>query len=106
MGKNSLIHHMNKFQWPEKHINALAHFYFILEDHPMRMRPDGDKILINFQAAVRREWHDALDCNKGFNIAKINPDTLRAIADEYHNKKRSEGISEVSPLFPKATTSR
>jgi hypothetical protein len=69
----------------------------------MRMRPDGDKILINFQAVVRREWHDALDRNEGFNIAKINPDTLRAITDEYHDRKRSEGISEVSPPFPKAT---
>ena len=100
MGKNSMLHHMNKLGWPDKHINALAHFYFILEDHPMRMRPDGDRILIVFQAAVRREWHDALDRNEGFNIAKINPDTLRAIADEYHDKKRADGLNEVSPFCP------
>ena len=99
MGKNSLLHHMNKLGWPEKHINALAHFYFILEDHPMRLRPDGDKILIIFQAAVRREWHDALDRNEGFNIAKINPDTLRAIADEYYDNKRADGLNEVSSFF-------
>jgi hypothetical protein len=96
MGKNSMLHHMNKLGWPEKHVNALAHFYFILEDHPMRLRPDGDKVLITFQAVVRREWHDALDRNEGFNIAKINPDTLRAVADEFHDIKRAEGLSEVS----------
>ena len=102
MGKNSMLHHMNKLGWPEKHINALAHFYFILEDHPMRLRPDGDSILITFQAVVRREWHDVLDRNEGFNIAKINSETLRAVADEYHDKKRAEGLNEVSfsPLFP------
>jgi hypothetical protein len=98
MGKSLMLHHMNKLGWPEKHVNALAHFYFMLEDHPMRMRSDGDKILIIFQAAVRREWHDALDRNEGFNISKINPDTLRTIADEHHDNKRAEGLSEVS--FP------
>jgi len=95
MGKNSMLHHMNKLGWPEKHVNALAHFYFILEDHPMRMRPDGDRILIIFQAALRREWHDALDRNEGFNISKINPDTLRTVADEYYDNKRMEGRNEV-----------
>ncbi|SRR6266540_2536175 len=95
MGKNSMLHHMNKLGWPEKHVNALAHFYFILEDHPMRMRPDGDRILIIFQAALRREWHDALDRNEGFNISKINPDTLRTVADEYYDNKRMEGLNEV-----------
>jgi len=35
MGKNSMIHYMNKLGWPEKHINALASFYFQLEDHDM-----------------------------------------------------------------------
>ena len=37
MAKNLMLHHMNKLGWPEKQVNALAHFYFILEDHPMRM---------------------------------------------------------------------
>ena len=37
MGKKYLLHHMNKLGWPEKHINALAHFYFILEDHPIQL---------------------------------------------------------------------
>jgi hypothetical protein len=99
MGKSSMLHHMNKLGWPEKHINALAHFYFVLEDHPMRLRPNGDKILIIFQATIRREWHDALDRNEGFNIAKINPETLRAVADQFYDSKRDEGLNEVS-LIP------
>ena len=100
MGKNSMLHHMSKLGWPEKHVNALAHFYFILEDHPMRLLPDGNKILILFQAIVRREWHDALDRNEGFNIAKINPETLRAVADEFYDNKRADGLSEVSSFLP------
>ncbi|KAF8801571.1 hypothetical protein BYT27DRAFT_7114696, partial [Phlegmacium glaucopus] len=46
MGKNLMLHHMSKLGWPEKHINALAHFYFKLEDHPMRLRLNGNEILI------------------------------------------------------------
>ncbi|KAF8816899.1 hypothetical protein BYT27DRAFT_7062239, partial [Phlegmacium glaucopus] len=92
MGKNAMLHHMNKLGWPEKHINALAHFYFKLKDHPMRLRPNRDEILIIFQAVVRREWHDALERREGFNITNINKTTLRAIADEYHDKKRAEGL--------------
>ncbi|KAF8799156.1 hypothetical protein BYT27DRAFT_7121176 [Phlegmacium glaucopus] len=99
MGKNSMLHHMNKLGWPEKHINALAHFYFKLEDHPMRLRPNGDEILLIFQAVVRREWHDALERKEGFNIANINEATLRTIADEYHDRKRAEGMIEVSTSF-------
>ncbi|KAF8808794.1 hypothetical protein BYT27DRAFT_7255060 [Phlegmacium glaucopus] len=98
MGKNAMLHHMNKLGWPEKHINALAHFYFKLEDHPMRLRPNGDEILIIIQAVVRREWHDALERREGFNITNINETTLRTIADEYHDKKRAEGLVEVSHL--------
>ncbi|KAF8813061.1 hypothetical protein BYT27DRAFT_7251289 [Phlegmacium glaucopus] len=96
MGKNSMLHHMSKLGWPEKHINALAHFYFKLEDHPMRLRPNGDEILLIFQAVVRREWHDTLERKEGFNIANINETTLRSVADEYHDKKRAEGMAEVS----------
>jgi len=98
MGKNSMLHHMSKLGWPEKHINALAHFFFALEDHPMQMRPDGNRILIIFQATVRHEWHDTLDCNEGFNIARINPDTLRTVTDEFYDDKRANGLSEVSLL--------
>ncbi|KAF8813989.1 hypothetical protein BYT27DRAFT_7083055 [Phlegmacium glaucopus] len=96
MGKNSMLHHMNKFGWPEKHINTLPHFYFKLEDHPMQLRPYGDEILIAFQAVIRREWHDALEQKEGFNITNINETTLQAIADEFHDKRRVEGMIEVS----------
>jgi hypothetical protein len=99
MGKNSLIHHTHKLGWPQKHVDALAHFFFKLEDRPMRLRPNGDLILIAFQAAVRREWHDALDRNEGFNIAHINPETLQHVADEFHDRQRTESLNEVSSSF-------
>ncbi|KAF8802118.1 hypothetical protein BYT27DRAFT_7215542 [Phlegmacium glaucopus] len=108
MGKNSTLHYMNKLGWPEKHINALAHFYFKLEDHLMWLRPNGNEILIIFQATVRREWHNALERREGFNIANINETTLCTIADEYHHKKRAEGMMELMPhtlcLIPHASS--
>ncbi|KAF8155873.1 hypothetical protein B0H34DRAFT_783573 [Crassisporium funariophilum] len=96
MGKNSMLHHMVKLGWPEKHVNWLALFYFHLEDHPMRLRPQGDTILLNLQAVVRQEWHDALDQNEGFNISKINLQTLQNIADEFHDEQQAENLIEVS----------
>jgi hypothetical protein len=96
MGKNSMIHHMNKLGWPEKHIDSFAHFYFQLDDHPMRELENGDEIILIFQATMRKEWHDALDRNEGFNIAKINPDTLRSVADKFHDRLRSKKMNEVS----------
>ena len=41
---------------------------------------------------------DALDRNDDFNIAKVNPETLQAVADEYHDKKRADGLG-----FPVST---
>jgi hypothetical protein len=105
MGKNEMLVYMAKLDWPKKHLEALANFFFNLEDHSLRRQAHGDHILILFQAKVRREWHDSLDRGQGFNIGKINPTTLRDVQDEYMNKLRLEGLQEVSFsfLFPLKT---
>ena len=91
MGKNNMLHHMNRLDWPEKHINAITLFYFKLEDHPMRSHPHGDKILIAFQAKTQHEWHAALECNEGFNLSKINSDALGSIVEEFHDNLHNKG---------------
>jgi len=96
-----MIHYMHKVGWPEKHIDALASFYFQLKDHDMRLRQHGDRILIIFQAKVRREWHNAMEQNKGFNISLINPVTLSGVAMSFHDQKRAESMAEVSKLVLK-----
>lgn len=96
MGKNEMLVYMAKLDWPKKHLEALANFFFNLEEHFLRRQPHGDNILIIFQAKVRREWHDSLDRGQGFNIGRLNLATLRDIQDGYMNRLRVEGLQEVS----------
>ena len=90
-GKNTMLCHMSKLGWPEKHINVIALFFFKLNDHPMWDCPYGDEIIIAFQAKIRQEWHDALDRNNSFNISKINSDTLWEVADIFHDNLQAKG---------------
>jgi hypothetical protein len=72
MAKNSILQHMTKAKWPNEHVEALANFFVSLDLHEMRLQPNGEEILLLYQARVRREWHDALKHNDGFNITIIN----------------------------------
>jgi hypothetical protein len=97
MGKTSLLHHMARAGWSASHTTALAHFFLNLEMSDYRSRPNGERILLAYQARVRREWHDALKRDEGFNIGIINDNLLRAIADEIWDIIRAEGMKKVSP---------
>jgi len=51
--KNTMLHFMDLCDWPQKHIQSLAHFYFNIKLEPMQSCPNGEKILIAYQARVR-----------------------------------------------------
>ena len=97
MGKTSLLLHMSKAGWGELHTTALAHFFLNIEMNDYRSRPNGERILLAYQARVRREWHDALKRDEGFNIGIINDTLLRMLADELWDTIRAEGMRKVSP---------
>ena len=42
------------------------------------------------------EWFDALKRDKGFNLAIINPDLMKSVADEIKDFNRDEEIAAVS----------
>ena len=67
-----------------------------LEIHPFRLRPHGEKALTLYQAKVRRNWHDKLKHNQGFNISIINETLLQSILMEVLDKVHLDGIREVS----------
>ena len=95
IARASLLHHMAQTGWPEQHIVALAEFYLNLESHPMRLQIDGDTVLLNYQAQVRREWHEALKSTSdepAFNISIINNRRVEAIGAELWNTRRTEGV--------------
>ena len=53
VGKNTMLCFMDLCNWPQKHIQSLAHFYFNIELEPMWSCPNGEKILIAYQARVQ-----------------------------------------------------
>ncbi|KAJ7051788.1 hypothetical protein C8F01DRAFT_998993 [Mycena amicta] len=102
MGSNGLLEEMARSGWPEKHIKSLATFFYNLNRHPHRQLENGhgERILINYQARTRCEWHDALKKpGAAFNIALFNDNLLRSISDEYWNKVRSDGLKTVRAFY-------
>ena len=49
-----------------------------------------------YAGCARHKWFDALKRDKGFNLAIINPDLMKSVADEIKDFNRDEGIAVVS----------
>ena len=96
VGKNTMLRHMELCNWPSKHVDSFARFYLHLELDPMRSHPNGERVLIAYQAKVRRQWHDDITRGQGFNIAQINQRLLATVAEEVWDAIRLEAIRKVS----------
>ena len=95
MGRICFLQHATTAGWPPSHVKALAEFFLNLEIHPSRTRKYGENILIIYQARVRRNWHDQLKRDAGFNIAIMNNSLLQAISEEFWDGLRTEKYKEV-----------
>lgn len=98
VAKNMLMRYMDFCDWPQKHVQSFAHFYFNLELEPIRSRPHGEKVLIVYQAKARRQWHDDLSRGLGFNIAPINQKLLSAVAEEVWDMVRMDSIKKLDAI--------
>lgn len=96
IAKTTLIQHITKCGWPKKVVTTLAEFFMNLEVHHYRQRAYGEHALLVYQARVRRNWHDHLKQDGGFNIAIINETLLQSIHREIMDKKQAESLDEVS----------
>jgi hypothetical protein len=95
--KNNMIHFMSKSKlWPLSHMECIAKFYVALETHPIRQTTHGNRIVTAYAGRARREWFDALKRDEGFNLAIIDPDLMKAVADEIKDSSRDEEIAAVS----------
>ena len=90
---------MELCSWPPKHVDSFARFYLHLELDPMRSRPNGEWVLLAYQAKVRRQWHDDIARSQGFNIAQINQRLLATVAEEVWDAIRLEAVRKVSIPF-------
>ncbi|KAJ6622810.1 hypothetical protein B0H10DRAFT_1787469 [Mycena sp. CBHHK59/15] len=98
--KNSMLYHMAKLGWSEKHITSLADFWYALEVHPQRTLLHGDRIVIAYQDKVCVKWHDSLKLDQGFNIMNINDNLMRRARNEIWDSLRAECLTQVSISFP------
>ncbi|KAF8133227.1 hypothetical protein EV363DRAFT_1162623 [Boletus edulis] len=101
----SFLEHIKQASWPEKHVKALAMFFWNLESHPHRITTHGDLIVLHYAARVRRQWHDDLKRNSGACDISIISDTLmHNIAWEINDAmSRRASIRSVFPLPPAYT---
>ncbi|KAJ6622036.1 hypothetical protein B0H10DRAFT_1653070, partial [Mycena sp. CBHHK59/15] len=58
IAKTRLLSAMEAAGWSATHRTTMAIFFYGLETHPFRLRKYGEKVLIIYQARVRRDWHD------------------------------------------------
>ncbi|GLB43995.1 putative tyrosine recombinase [Lyophyllum shimeji] len=80
----SFISHIDKAGWPPQHVQALLHFFLSLESSPYLDREHGRRIVLTYQARVRRSWMDLMKDSEAqvFNIAIINNTLMESIANE------------------------
>ena len=101
IGATLLLRHMRLHKWPELATDALSLFWYKLQNHELRSRPNGQKVLMQYQARVRWEWHAALDRkDEGFNIGLIDGDLLAKISRDVVEAEYYSTLQTVSPSSP------
>ncbi|KDQ07266.1 hypothetical protein BOTBODRAFT_70511, partial [Botryobasidium botryosum FD-172 SS1] len=98
LGHYRFIDLIKQHKWPPSNIQMLANFFSQIQYSTHRSLPNGERALLIYQATTRREWHEALDRDEGFNLDGINETRLAAIfaslRQEEHAKVISENIHE------------
>ncbi|KAG6377306.1 hypothetical protein JVT61DRAFT_15094 [Boletus reticuloceps] len=105
--KNVFLEHIKCAPWPDKHVDALAEFFWNLENHPIRTTKNGNLIALHYASRIHRRWHDDLKSNTGsaFNIALISEVLMNRIAFEISTSLQANATRKVSP-FPSPTFPR
>ncbi|KIJ06992.1 hypothetical protein PAXINDRAFT_19805 [Paxillus involutus ATCC 200175] len=96
--KNSFLVHIEHVSWPKKHINALAEFFWHLENHPICNRRHGNTVMLLYAHRVCRLWHDDLKRGSAFNILKLNDSLMNAFNEEVVDQRLDDVLHKAS--FP------
>ena len=94
-----MLCYMEICDWPQKHTESFARFYLHLEVDPMHSHPNGERVLLTYQAKVRCQWHKDIAQGQGFNIAQINDMLLITITEEVWDTVRLDAMRKVSNLL-------
>ncbi|KAM6492301.1 hypothetical protein JOM56_002926 [Amanita muscaria] len=74
-GSKVYVEALRKEKWPDQHIRALINFFSQLDFQRTRLTSIPDRVFIEYQATVRREWMSTWD----FDISQFNIARLQAI---------------------------
>ncbi|KAG6881796.1 hypothetical protein C0993_012771 [Termitomyces sp. T159_Od127] len=93
IASTNFLEHIVIEKWPVNMIEAMHAFFFHLTNHKLRNKGvDGLKVLILYQARIRREWHRQIKNPPRdgiFDIGMIDGRTLRTLKDQVYDAKRS-----------------
>ena len=107
IAKINLLQCMEETGWPKDHIIALATFYLNLENHLKCQEPNGDTVLLAYQAQACHKWHIQLKNAMGepaFNISLINNDLVKRIAVKMWNATKAHLVFRSVPSPPYLNT--
>ncbi|KAG1769852.1 hypothetical protein EDD22DRAFT_770699 [Suillus occidentalis] len=99
--KNLFLTQASNAKWPQANLDALALFFWHLENHAIRNNSEiGDIVILHYASRIHQEWHDRLKRDEAFNIGIINETLLRTINEEMWDWVRSRSLNTVRNFFP------
>ncbi|KAF8873569.1 hypothetical protein BD779DRAFT_1451713, partial [Infundibulicybe gibba] len=87
------LDYLPKAGWPRELYTDMAAFFIHVETHPLARTGDmGQKVLLEYQARTRRDWHDHARRGTVFNISELNEDLIKIIKDD-QQARNNERVS-------------
>ena len=84
--KTIMLHFMSKSgTWQAEHTVCVTTFYVNLDCHQRKEQTNGKQALLLYQSRAQREWFESLKRGIGFNLALIQDDLLRSLAEEVNS---------------------
>ncbi|KDQ16961.1 hypothetical protein BOTBODRAFT_106316 [Botryobasidium botryosum FD-172 SS1] len=96
IGHYRLLNLIKAHHWPPGNIKMLSSFFATIQYSEYCSRPNGECALLLYQAAVRREWHDALDRDEPFVLRGLNEERMREVYASIRDEEHAKAIAEVS----------
>ncbi|KIK84529.1 hypothetical protein PAXRUDRAFT_79425, partial [Paxillus rubicundulus Ve08.2h10] len=78
--KNCFLEHARKADWPTENLDALAKFFWCMENHLLIQLPLVEKIILTYTACIRPDWHRELKAGRGYDILVTNQHLLSMIS--------------------------
>ena len=90
---------MEEEGWPEGGVQQVVDFYCCLEYEQTKRKYIGDAAPIEYQATVRREWFNAFNTPREFDISLFSTERMQEIQSCLTTEKHKKAIVSPSQLI-------